>query len=259
MLRPLVVLSALALVQIGCGGSSSACDASGGSAACTRVLFIGNSYTYVNDLPTMFATLARSGGHDVKTGMVAAGGASLADQVASAGTASTLGSARWSDVVLQDQSEMPSVESLRQSEMYPAARQLVGLVRAAGAQPIFFLTWAHRDGWPENGLPTYGSMQSAVDDGYLTVAAEESATIAPVGYAWWTLVTQNPAAALWLDDGSHPTVEGSYLAACVFYATIFRQSPVGLAYRADLPADEAVTAQTIAADVVLNQAARWLR
>lgn len=256
MLRRLVILSALVLMQLGCSGSSP-CDGSGGSATCTRVLFIGNSYTYVNDLPTMFATLATSGGHSVKTGMLAEGGATLADHAASAETATTLAAKRWNVVVLQEQSEIPSVDSFRQRQMYPAARQLVRMVRDAGAEPVFFLTWAHRDGWPENGIADYSSMQSAIDEGYLAIAGEQSAATAPVGYAWWTLLARDPRAGLWLDDGSHPTVEGTYLAACVFYTTIFRQSPQGLAYHAGLSADEAAIVQEIAAKVVLNDPARW--
>ena len=102
-------------------------------------------------------------------------------------------------------------------------------------------------------------MQSAIDDGYLAIAGQESATVAPVGYAWWTLLTQEPGAGLWLDDGSHPTVEGTYLAACVFYATIFRQSPQGLAFHAGLSDAEAATVQAIAAKVVLGQPATWVR
>jgi hypothetical protein len=255
MLRRLLILCALALALVGCSGGRPC--GSAGSAACTRVLFVGNSYTYVNDLPAMFATLAKSGGHDVETGMAAEGGATLTDHVDSGDAASNLTSARWGIVVLQEQSEIPSVDALRQSEMYPAARRLVRLVRAAGAEPIFFLTWAHRGGWPEYGMADYTSMQAAIDTGYLSIARDQSAAVAPVGYAWWTLLHGDPVAALWQDDGSHPTVEGTYLAACVFYATIFRQSPAGLAYHAGLPAAEAATVQETAATVVLGEPATW--
>lgn len=255
-MRRLLVLCALLLTQVGCSGSS-ACDGAGNSPACTRVLFIGNSYTYVNDLPTMFATLAMAGGHSVQTGMVAEGGATLADHAASAGTAATLASARWSVVVLQEQSQIPSVYRLRSSQMYPAARLLVLMIRQAGAEPLFFLTAAHRDGWPEYGMTGYSEMQSAVDDGYLTIAREQNAAVAPVGYAWWALLADEAGAGLWQADGSHPTVEGTYLAACVFYAAIFRQSPQGLDYHAGLPDHEAATVQATAASVVLGHPAQW--
>jgi hypothetical protein len=133
------------------------------------------------------------------------------------------------------------------------------MIRGAGAEPIFFLTWAHRYGWPENGLLGYSSMQAAVDDGYVAIASEQRAVSAPVGDAWSPLLDREPQADLWQSDGSHPTIEGTYLAACVFYATIFGQSPRGLAYRADLPDDEAATVQEVAARVVLGDPARRVR
>jgi uncharacterized protein DUF4886 len=224
---------------------------------CTRVLFIGNSYTSVNDLPSTFAKLARSGGHRVDTGAATADGASLADHLASSATAAALTSANWNIVVLQEQSQIPAVDQLREAEMYPAARALVAMVRHAGAQPVFFITWAHRDGWPQNGLVGYTSMQSAIDDGYLAIAQEQRAAVAPVGYAWETLLGEETSPGLWQDDGSHPTEKGTYLAACVFYATIFRESPKGLPYHGDVSGAEASKLQAVAASTVLGDPAKW--
>jgi hypothetical protein len=258
MLRRLLILGALALAFGGCSGGR-ACDRADASSACTRVLFVGNSYTFVNDLPATFAALAQAGGHDVRTGMVAQGGETLALHVSSADVEAQLASRRWGVVVLQEQSEIPAVVGLRESQMDPAARELVGLARAAGAEPLLFLTWAHRDGWPESGLPGYAGMQEALDDGYLAVAGEDHAAVAPVGYAWWTLLHETPSVVLWQDDGSHPTVAGTYLAACVFYATIFAQSPQGLGYHDGLPDDQAAALQTVATQVVLADPARWVR
>ncbi len=236
--------------QLGCG-------IPGNSASCIRVLFIGNSYTSVNDLPTIFAKLARSGGHRVETGTATQDGSTLADHAGSAGTTTALTSATWTLVVLQEQSQIPAVDQFRETQMYPAARTLVAMVRRAGAQPIFFITWAHRDGWPEDGLADYSSMQSAIDDGYLTIAREQHAAVAPVGFAWQTLLGQQGSPGLWQDDGSHPTEKGTYLAACVFYATIFRESPKGLTYHSSLSDAEASTLQQVAAVTVLGDPAKW--
>ena len=138
--------------------------------SCTRVLFIGNSYTYVNDLPTTFMNLARAGGHKTEVGMSAQGGWMLADHVKSPDTIAKINSEKWNFVVLQEQSEVPSIQSSRTQEMYPAARVLVDDVRQAGAVPIFFITWAYRDGLPANGMPNYESMQAQIDDGYILTA-----------------------------------------------------------------------------------------
>jgi len=78
-----------------------------------------------------------------------------------------------------------------------------------------------------------------------------------VGAAWETVVSAAPHPDLWQSDGSHPSVSGTYLAACVFYATIFRQSPVGLGYADGLPSGENRTLQSAAAATVLGDSAYW--
>src|ERR1700737_3521041 len=224
--------------------------------ACTRVLFIGNSYTTVNALPTVFAKLARSGGHRVDAGTAAGNGWTLENHAGSPITAAKLARKKWDIVVLQEQSQLPSVEQFRQTQMYPAARRLISSIRNQGARPLFYLTWARRDGWPENAMPDYASMQAAIDDGYLAIARDQRVAVAPVGDAWATLVTRGVGAPLWQADGSHPAEAGTYLAACVFYATIFRESPKGLGYHASLSAEAATMIQAGAAAPVLGHPAK---
>ena len=97
--------------------------------------------------------------------------------------------------------------------MYPAARVLIDDVRQTGAEPIFFVTWAYRYGLPANGMPNYESMQAQIDDGYILTAQALNSPVAPVGVAWFHIRDQYPQMDLWQDDGSHPTTEGTYLAA----------------------------------------------
>jgi hypothetical protein len=79
----------------------------------------------------------------------------------------------------------------------------------------------------------------------------------PVGYAWWTVRKQNPDIDLWQADGSHPNKNGTYLAACVFYAAIFRESPERLANSAQIPAKTAQALRAIAARIVLDDPGEW--
>jgi len=166
-----------------------ACSPAAGCSAqddCLRVLFVGNSYTQVNDLPGTFAALARAGGHRAEVGMGAEGGQTLAGHVASANTQGQLTPGRWDVVVLQEQSQLPSVAWSRDSEMAPAARSLVDEIRGLGARPVLFSTWAHRDGWPEHGLQTEAAMQSAIDAAYLGLSQQLGIGVVPVGEAWTT-------------------------------------------------------------------------
>jgi hypothetical protein len=120
---------------------------------------VGNSYTYVNDLPTTFTELAVSAGRNVEAGMVANGGESLAQYAVARETLDKIASASWTFVVLQEQSETPASSAGRTAQMYPAARTLATRVKADGAQPMFFMTWAHRDGMALAGATNYESMQ----------------------------------------------------------------------------------------------------
>ncbi|HUH97963.1 MAG TPA: DUF4886 domain-containing protein [Anaerolineales bacterium] len=242
------------LLLLGGWGCAPALDCSNlpSPGSCTRVLFIGNSYTYVNDLPATFADLARAGGHQTAVGASAQGGWMLADHVKSSDTIAKISSEGWKFVVLQEQSEIPSVPASRTQIMYPAARVLVGDIEAAGAKPLLFDTWAHRDGWPVNGMPDYASMQGRIDDGYILMSQSFNVPLVPVGVAWHSVRNLYPQINLWQSDGSHPTEEGTYLAACVFYADIFRQSPAGLSYQANLSDDTAHALQGVAADTVFN-------
>jgi hypothetical protein len=212
---------------------------------CVRVLFLGNSYTYVNDLPTVFRDLARTAGQNVETSMVASGGETLAQHAASSDSVNAINGSHWQFVILQEQSEIPSIESIRQTQMYPAARSLVATVRSDGATPILLETWAHQAGWSDYGL-SYSAMQAAIDQGYGSIAGELKVSVAPAGQAWQAVVREDPGIVLWQSDGSHPTPAGTYLAACALYTRIFGPCPVGSSYTDGLSSAVAGVLEAIA-------------
>lgn len=237
------------LVGLGVFGAARLADATCSlfsRTPCVRVLFLGNSYTYVNDLPAVFRNIARAGGRKVETGVVAMGGETLADHAASPQSVGAVRDSHWQFVILQEQSEIPSIESARASGMYPAVRSLVDIIRTAGATPVLLQTWAHRDGWSDRGLD-YRAMQAAIDAGYAAIGDELGVAVAPAGQAWETVLRQDPTIALWQADGSHPSTAGTYLAACVLYARVFGVSPVGISDTEEFPADLARTLQGVAA------------
>lgn len=226
-----------------------------GGKAC--ILFIGNSLTFYNDMPAMFSELARSGGHEVQVSTAAEGGWTLADHATSPATGAKLEEQVWDYVVLQEQSVIPSLPDERAERLLPAARVLVAKIRAGGGVPMLFMHWAHEDGLPRAGHADFDEMQAQLQQGIMEVAGELGSMVAPVGIAWQQATSQDPPLDLWQRDGLHPTRQGSYLAACVFYAVVFRQSPEGLAYNAGLPAETAQRLQAIAARTVLEDPAKW--
>lgn len=219
------------------------------------MLFIGNSLTYVNDLPHTFAALAASGHHRVETDMLAVGGAKLSDFANASNTETRIGSKPWNIVVLQDQSEMGAA-NYPSTEMIPSAQTLNALVRNRGATPLLYLTWGHRDGRPAGGARDYAAMQDETTDAYRLAASRINAPIAPVGEAWRDALAHHAGIELYQPDGDHPTVAGTYLAACVFYATVFGASPEGLTYHAGISSGDAAELQGIAARIVLPHRAQ---
>ena len=97
-------------------------------------------------------------------------------------------------------------------------------------------------------------MQGAIDDAYLTLARSLGVDVALVGLAWAQAVRDAERPALWEPDGNHPSVAGTYLAACVFYATVFRHSPEGLGFTDGLPVRTATLLQAVAARQALSAA-----
>ena len=229
-----VGVSSLLLVACASAGVPP-CTAATRSPDCIRVLFIGNSYTAVNDLPAKFRVIAAVRRHAVYTEMIAPGGVRLADHAVSPEVLDRIRFGHWNFVVLQEQSQIPSVEQSREEQMFPAARALVREIRHAGSRPVFYATWARKDGWPEQGMPDYGAMQEQISRAYRTIGEELHAFVAPVGHAWALVGAERPDIPLWQDDGSHPTEQGTFLAANVLVATLFREVPQGLGTRGRIP------------------------
>jgi len=222
-----------------------------------HVLFIGNSYTNVNNLPRIVSKLASAGKKSIVVQAIAEPNATLLSEAPSAEAAIRRKVAAWNVVVLQEQSEVPALARLREERMYPAVRRLIKLAKGVGAEPMLYLTPARRLGWPESGFNGYQSMQVAVEQGYLDIARELNASVAPAGVAWMAARERSKSLNLWQQDGSHPTVLGCYLTACVFYAAIFRKPVTKLSYHATLPSRLALELQAMATKVVLDSPTEW--
>lgn len=190
------------------------------SGEATRVLFIGNSYTFTNDLPGMVRDLAEASGNRVIVETRAEGGWWLRDHAASPTTLEKIADGDFDYVVLQEQSQVSSVPSMADSETRPAARQLAIAAVEGGAHVVLFMTWGHRNGSPDAGHDSYDSMQIAVSNTYTELGRALAAKVARVGVAWWMARAERPEIVLYQPDGSHPSVEGTYLAAAVLTSTI---------------------------------------
>jgi hypothetical protein len=224
-----------------------------------RVLFVGNSFTFGNDMPGMLHELAAADAAAAPIYAVAyvAPGWSLKGASENEGLSALLREVRWDVVVLQERSWLPS-SSLwkRQRETLPYARILDRRIERAAARTLLFMTWGYEHGDPAYASnDTFAAMQDRLETGYTHLADELSALVAPVGLAWAEALGQRPGLRLWARDGRHPSRLGSYLTACVFYAVLSGRDPRESAFTAGLPNHEAAFLRRVAAGVVASRRA----
>jgi hypothetical protein len=185
-----------------------------------RVLFVGNSLTFFNDLPLRTAETAirDTALRAPDLHMVVRPGYSLRQHWYLGEAATRIAGERWDYVVLQE----GSVTILQDPDT--AARYVASfdsLARAHGARTVLYLTWTYGDLGP--------AAQDTVTRHVLQLADQVDALVAPVGIAWQLVRQVRPDLTLYLPDSIHPAPIGTYEAACVFVATLWRRTPVGLA------------------------------
>ena len=237
------------------------------SAQQTSILFLGNSYTYTSNLPGTLYNLALAGGDTIYHESNTPGGYTLEGHSTNNATLTKIASRDWDFVVMQEQSQRPSFPpSQVASQVYPFAEILVDSIKSnyECTEPIFFMTWGRRDGDQNNcqfytPLCTFEGMNARLRESYLEMGSDNDATVAPCGAAWHQMKLENNTfwTGLYSSDGSHPSAWGTYLNACVFYATIFRQSPVGIPYYASIGQQDAEDLQQLAEDIVLDSLGTW--
>jgi hypothetical protein len=221
-----------------CAALLAACGLGQNSPPRARILFIGNSYTYFNDgvdheLEGLAPTAA--------TARLAQAGYSLEDHWNDGEAVSLIQDGSWDYVVLQEQSQRPVLD---QARFYNFARALNGTIRETGAQTILMMTWERPDS-VSGGVNT-ANLAAA----YNQVGERLGARVAPIGLAFARSRIERPSLVLYSEDG-HPTVFGTYLAACVLYGVVYGETPFGNSYAGSgITADDAAYLQQVAAETL---------
>jgi len=200
--------------------------------ATKKALFLGNSYTAANNLPSILAAIAATEGHTLIFSSNTPGGYTLEGHSSNANSLGLMESDDWDFVVLQEQSQMPAFpEAQVAAQTFPYAAELCDSIRskASCALPMFYMTWGRENGDQDNcaffpPICTYEGMQDLLSERYLVMAQENDAACSPVGEVWRTIKLNYPDIDLYTSDGSHPTATGTYLAACTFFVSMFQES-----------------------------------
>lgn len=213
MLRVCVLFATIAFSGAACSGAGPAV-LQGADSNARKVLFVGNSHTYTNDLPGMLDSLARMSGNAVlRAEAIAFGGYSLEDHWARGDARRALERERWDFVALQQGSS-----ALPESQVHLATwtMKFAPIIRNAGAEAVLYQIWpsATRRMDAANALASYRAAAHSVN-----------AILAPAGDAFTVALDADPAIGLYAADGLHASVRGTYLTALTLLARIDGSDP----------------------------------
>ena len=230
-----------------------------------KVLFIGNSYTYVNDLPGTIRTLALGCGDTLNYGQSTPGGCTFQSHLSNSTTTTLISQGGWDQIVLQEQSQLPAFPiSDAQNLCFPYAQQLCNLIRSNNhnSEIIFYMTWGRKNGDASNcanyaPLCTYEGMDSLIYERYMMMAETNQAAVSPVGRVWHVLRETHPEIELYSSDESHPSMAGTYAAAVTFFTILFRKSPSCITNNLALDAATAQNIRETVETIVFDQLDFW--
>ncbi len=211
-----------------------------------RVLFVGNSLTYTNDLPGVVAAFGEAGGGPIIVRSIAYPNYSLEDHWVRGEVQDALASGDWDVVVMQ---QGPSSLPENQAHLRTWAMRFAEEARAHGTEAALYMVWpsAQRSGDFPAVVASYTSAADAAD-----------ATLLPAGSAWLAAWARSPALSLYGPDGFHPSEAGTYLAALVIYGGLTGAPLDGLPARLTLDGGAQVEVSNAQARLMQDVAAAVL-
>lgn len=237
-----------------------------------HALFIGNSYTYINNMPQIIAGLASSTGDTLIWDMHAPDGFHISDNYFAPGTISRINKGGWDYVVLQCQSQETAqttpLFNLEVVTYVPMYDSFIA-VNSPCAETVFYMTWGRKNGdslnckllsqppynWPY--YCTYEKMDSIIRERYRYLADIKKDIVSPVGAVRHYIRYNYPGIELYQPDESHASVAGAYAAACCFYTTLFRKDPLLTKYDHTLSSTDAANIRMAAKKVVYDSMQYW--
>jgi Secretion system C-terminal sorting domain len=234
-----------------------------------RVLFLGNSYTYSNNLPQILSDMATSSGKTLIFDSHTPGGYYLGQHLTNPISLAKIAIGNWDYVVLQEQSMALAYPGYYLNGI-TSSIQLDSIIKANNVcgQTMFYSTWGRKNGDSYLCGPpyctvntlitrTYYEMDSTIESHYKVFADSIKSSMTPVGAVWRHIRQNYPSIELFQPDDSHPSLEGSYAAACAFYATLFRSDPTFINFNAGLSITDAANIKAAAKLVVFDQLLNW--
>jgi hypothetical protein len=220
------------------------------------VLYVGNSFFYYNNSmhghvnlllrgagitsPFRSSSITISGSglawHDIDSYFRPGAVASYSFNVANDISMNPPG-ARLFDIAIMIDCSVCPIHAQLGAEFPATARRAAETVRAQGAEPVFFMSWANKNR-PE--------MLQGLAEAYTRAGNDNRALVIPAGLAFARAMAERPELDLYVPDLRHPSLPGTYLAAATTFAALFGRSPEGNRYTAELEPETAAFLQRIA-------------
>ena len=231
------------------------------------VLFLGNSYCSVNNLPQLVQNLSASAGKTLIIDSNMPGGFTLTGHSSDPSSIAKISQGNWDYVILQEQSQIPTIDQFRYNDMYPAMGDLKAMAEQYSpcSKIITYMTWGRRFGGqqcdPSNTycspvFSDFNQMQDSLSSAYWQISENLNIQCAPVGESWRAILNDTNL-VLHSADNSHPNIDGSYVAALTLFSSIWKQSSLGLTYNAGISSGRAQYYQQMSDNVLFNSTNDW--
>jgi hypothetical protein len=211
------------LVAFFCGTSAQAAEEP------LKVLFIGNSYTHMNDMPSIFEKISSKSGKHILVEKNTQSGASFKVHSQRLDMYEAINRRKWDYVILQGYSrELSFPKEHIDTATVPYLKKITDSIYSNNpcTNVMFYMTWGYDNGFLEREeVNTYEKMADSIRVGYKYIGDVFNAPVVPVGMVWKE-VRQNTRINLYANDRAHPSRNGSYLIASTFYGAIFNE-PIG--------------------------------
>ena len=244
-----------------------------------RALFLGNSYVTVNNLPLLIKNVASSVGDTLIYNNNSPGGYTFNNHLNNQVSLDMMADPQWDYVIIQQQSVMGAAVCNEPSIIAPnsyepnniqSVQDLKISIDQEGAIPMLYMTWGRKNGepslcaqFPKAGYYcTYKGMDSLLQQNYMQMGGpnmwyNEQLPVAAVAAVWRYVRNNHPEIELYDADESHPSLAGSYLAACTFYNMLFRKSPLAITYNPGLSSTVASNIRLAVNQIIHSNLQNW--
>lgn len=241
------------------------CNYVGYSQKTKKVLFIGNSQTFYNDLPALTSNIAASLGDVLNYEESTIPSFSLKQHLNKLETINKIKKGGWEYVILQEQSSLPALwNSFVEENVYPYIQQMKDFILEHNpcAKIILYHTWGYKLGFQTYcstypNVCDYNGMDNELQKRFIEMQTKFNAIISPVGPVWRNIRNSFPDIELFDLDNTHPSLKGSFTGALTFYTVIFEKDASSSTYNPGIPNPDATKIKDAVKEVSFDNLSVW--